>query len=315
MLYMKTRRKIWKYSILLCAFFLLTGFPVQAAYRVQQTEEPIVIVIDPGHGGENLGTIECDFDEKDMTLVTAQAMYDELCLYDNIEVYMTRTEDIDLSLKARAEYAASVNADFLFSIHYNASESHNRFGSEVWISAQPPYNAYGYQFGVTQLETMQDMGLFLRGVKTRLNSEGTDYYGIIRESVALSIPAVIIEHCHVDEAHDYSFCDTQEEQISFGQANATSVAKYFGLKSTALGVDYSNQNNLPDAEENLIVKSTLPDETAPDVCMIEVSKIDEDTGIITLGVTATDYDSPLLYYDYSYDGGLTYSPLQIWPGC
>uniref|UniRef100_UPI00405620C2 hypothetical protein n=1 Tax=Acetatifactor sp. TaxID=1872090 RepID=UPI00405620C2 len=46
-----------------------------------------------------------------------------------------------------------------------------------------------------------------------------------------------------------------------------------------------------------------------------VSKIDEDTGIITLGVTATDYDSPLLYYDYSYDGGLTYSPLQIWPGC
>ena len=46
---------------------------------------------------------------------------------------------------------------------------------------------------------MKDMGLFLRGVKTKLKNNGDDYYGIIRECTAQSIPSAIIEHCHVDE--------------------------------------------------------------------------------------------------------------------
>lgn len=302
------------YFLLFCIIFLFGSVSAEAAYRVQPTEEPVVIVIDPGHGGENLGTIENGFEEKQMTLLTAQAMYDELCLYDNVKVYMTRTEDVELSLAARAEYAASLEADFLFSVHYNASVEHDLFGAEVWISATQPYNAYGYQFGTVHQEAMRDMGLYLRGVKTKLNDKGTDYYGIIRECVDRFVPAVIIEHCHVDEERDYVFCDTEEEQIAFGKADATAVAKYFGLKSEALGVDYSEESNLPEVEKEQLVKSTLTDETAPDICIIEMAKTDENTGTITLNVTATDYDSTLIYYDYSYDGGRTYSPLQIWPG-
>ncbi len=299
---------------LFSVLFLCSSLSLQAANRVQQTDETVVIVIDPGHGGENKGTIENGFLEKSMTMITAQAMYDELCLYDNVEVYLTRTEDVDMELDARAAYAASVNADFLFSIHYNASVKHDLFGSEVWISAMPPYNAYGYQFGYQQLLTMRDMGLYLRGVKTKWNDKkDADYYGIIRESAALSIPAVIIEHCHVDEERDYPFCDTEEELIAFGKADALSVAKYFGLKSTALGVDYSEESSLPEAEANHTVQASLQDETPPDVCIIDIAETDEDTGTVTLEVTAADYDSPLIYYDYSYDGGTTYSPLQMWP--
>ncbi len=299
--------------ILLFSVFLFP-FTAKAAMGVQPTDDKVVIVIDPGHGGENLGTIENGFLEKDMTLKTAQAMYDELVCYDNVEVYMTRTEDIDLSLKARAEYAAAVGADFLFSIHYNASVDHDLFGSEVWISATPPFNAYGYQFGYQQMLTMQDMGLFLRGIKTRLNDKSLDYYGIIREATALSIPSAIIEHCHVDEVRDFIYCDSEEELIAFGKADALSVAKYFGLKSTMLNVDYSQEGNgLPPVNEKGIIQSTLKDESAPDVCMIELSKIEEDTGMVSLTVSAADYDSPLIYYDYSMDGGNTFCPLQPWP--
>ena len=297
-----------------CILLFCSCLPSQAANRVQQTDETVVIVIDPGHGGTNEGTIENGFLEKSMTMITAQAMYDELCLYDNVEVYLTRTEDVDMDLDVRAAYAASVNADFLFSIHYNASVKHDLFGSEVWISATPPYNAYGYQFGYQQLLTMRDMGLYLRGVKTKLNDSRTaDYYGIIRESAALSIPAVIIEHCHVDEERDYPFCDTEEELIAFGKADALSVAKYFGLKSTVLGADYSTESSLPKAEANHTVPASLQDETPPDVCIIDITETDEAAGTVTLDVTAADYDSPLIYYDYSYDGGATYSPLQMWP--
>lgn len=313
-------------KLLLAVFFLLfTGVfaadSVYAAPRVQPLEEEIVIVIDAGHGGENQGTLEARpgmeewRPEKEMALETAKAMYEELCLYDQVTVYMTRTDDRDLTLKERAEFAASVQADFLFSIHYNASLEHTLFGSEVWISAETPYNAYGYQFGTVQLETMEQMGLFLRGIKTRLGDKGKDYYGIIRECSALSVPSVIIEHCHVDEERDVPFCDSKDDLAAFGRADALSAAKYLGLKSTALGVDYSREpEHLPEASAKVRVQSTLKDETPPDVCTLELLTVSYDTGDLSLCVSAADYDSPLLYYDYSLDGGKTYSSLQPWPG-
>lgn len=300
---------------LLCLLlWSILGQTVSAAPRLQDTGDKLVIVIDPGHGGENEGTIEGEYPEKIMTLISAQAMYDELIQFDNVEVYMTRTNDIDMSLKERAEFAKNVDADFLFSIHYNASANHTLFGSEVWVSSQPPYNAYGYQFGYQQMLEMQDMGLFLRGIKTKLNDKGTDYYGILRESSALSVPAVIIEHCHVDEERDIPFCKTEEDWIAFGQADARAVAKYFGLSSASLGIDYSEEANfLPEADENSRVQLTARDETEPDVCLIELLSADYDTGAVQIQVTAADYDSPLIYYDYSIDGGVTYCPLTPWP--
>ena len=122
------------FTVMVCiAFLVIPTFQVTAADRLQDVGEKLVIVIDPGHGGDNLGTIENGHEEKAMTMTTALAMYEELLLYDDVEVYLTRTDDSDLSRKERAELALSVDADFLFSIHYNASENHELFGAEVWV--------------------------------------------------------------------------------------------------------------------------------------------------------------------------------------
>ena len=278
---------------LVTACFFCSSLEAAAAPRAQETGERVTIVIDPGHGGENEGTLEGIVQEKKMTMVTAMAMYEELLKYDNVDVYLTHTEDVNLSLADRAQFAEERNADFLFSIHYNASVDHDLFGSEVWISSVQPYNAYGYQFGWEQMQQMKDMGLFLRGVKTKLKNNGDDYYGIIRECTARSIPSAIIEHCHVDESRD---------------------ARYFGLSSTSLGVDYSNEaNNLPEVSLQSILPATIRDQTEPDVCVLTLQNADYDTGEVTLEVTATDYDCPMMYYDYSTDGGKTYSELIPWP--
>lgn len=307
------RKFLFALLFMFSAFFLIPGDVTWAAPRLQDVGEGLVIVIDPGHGGENLGTIEGSQDEKYMTMTTALAMYEELLLYDDVEVYLTRTEDVDMSLEERAEFAASVNADFLFSIHYNASENHELFGSEVWVSVLPPYNGYGYQFGYEFLTDMKQRGLFVRGVKARPGNRG-DYYGIIRYSVARDIPAVIIEHCHVDEERDAGNCDDDEKLKAFGRADATAAARYFGLKSSALNVDYSDcQLAWADAASN--VEATAPDETAPDICRIEFEKADYERGVITINATAADYDSMLLYYSYSIDGGKTFQRREIWPGC
>ncbi len=294
--------------------FFVQPIAVQAASRAQETGERITIVIDPGHGGDNEGTLEGPAKEKEMTMVTAMAMYEELIKYDNVDVYLTHTEDVTMSLADRAQYAADRNADFLFSIHYNASVDHDLFGSEVWISSVQPYNAYGYQFGSVQMQQMKDMGLFLRGVKTKLKNNGDDYYGIIRECTSRSIPSAIIEHCHVDESRDLPYCQTQEDWKNFGREDALSVAKYFGLSSTALGVDYTaDVSNLPEVSLQSILPATIRDQTEPDVCLLTLQNADYETGEVTLEVTATDYDCPMMYYDYSTDGGKTYSELLSWP--
>ena len=84
--------------------FFLTPMAVQA-------EETAIVVIDAGHGGENLGAQYNGYTEKEINMLVAQAMYDELSQYEGVKVYMTREGDTDLSLAERAEYAAGVNAD------------------------------------------------------------------------------------------------------------------------------------------------------------------------------------------------------------
>ncbi|MDE5892466.1 MAG: hypothetical protein K2H45_06065 [Acetatifactor sp.] len=184
-----------------------------------------------------------------------------------------------------------------------------------------PYNVYGYQFGNTLLMRLQEKGLFIRGIKTRKNDRGTDYYGILRESVALGIPAILIEHCHVDEVRDYSYCDSQEKQEAFGYEDAEAIAMFLGLSSESLGVDYSGGPEDPFLREiygldtGRTVPSTLQDTTSPEICSVERVTENYEGLQATIQVAAADFDSPLMYYAYSVDGGLTYSPRQPWPGC
>lgn len=281
----------------------LCSFQVNAATRLQQWKNEIpVIVIDPGHGGDNEGTTENNHLEKDMTLLTALSMYEELSKYDELKVYLTRSDDVDMSLKERARFASDVNADFLISLHYNASVEHDLFGAEVWIPYEYPFNNYSYQLAYEFLKTLQDNGIFIRGIKTKLNDKGLDYYGIIREANAKEIPAVILEHCHVDEARDEAFCVSEEDCILFGKQDAAAVLRYIGIDS-----------DLCNVSEYYPVTSTYADVTAPDICTIVLKGEDLENGILSFEVSATDYDSCLIYYDYSIDGGNTFSKLNPWP--
>lgn len=300
------------------ALLIFSPLEAEAADRLQDTGDKLVIVIDPGHGGDNRGTLENNHEEKFMTMTTALAMYEELQKYDNVEVYLTRTEDVKMSLEERAEFAASVDADFMFSIHYNASANHELYGSEVWVSLYPPYNGYGLQFGYEFLTEARNMGLLVRGVKTRRGDNG-DYYGIIRYSIEQNLPAVIIEHCHVDNDRDTDYCDSDADLKAFGVVDATAVARYFGLSSRELGVDYSSHFPI-DASATSLNSLTQYDDTKPDVCEIALAegkdgKAVSADGVLFIDVTAADYDSPLMYYSYSLDGGATFSKREIWPGC
>ena len=307
----RIRRKMMKYTIALTLTALIPGFIwLEAGVKVQ-ADEPVVVVIDPGHGGENLGGEYEQYVEKEMTMIVADAMKEELEKYEGIQVYMTRYGDIeqDMSLEERSEYAKSVDADFLFCLHFNLSEYHTLFGAECWVSAFGEEYSKGYSFASVEMELLQELGLYSRGIKTRLNDRGTDYYGIIRTATEREIPCVLIEHCHLDQENDKPFYDYDEKLKAFGRLDATAVAKYFNLRSEELGVDYSDYQNVEVPVPSGAVK---PDTTETDVCMIEVLDQNMENGEVTVQVSAMDYDSGMLYYAYSYDNGETFSPLQKW---
>jgi len=292
------------------------GDEIGAGDENQEVEEPaeeepskIVVVIDPGHGGDNCGAIWEDYTEKELTLKTALAMEAELNKYEGIEVHLTRYDDRKLSLEERVRYAKKLDADFLFCLHYNTSENHKLYGAECWISAFGKYYANGKDFSTIEMNLLKDIGLYDRGIKVRFNSKGTDYYGITRISTAMDIPSSLIEHCHLDNMNDspYMNCDSWPEL--YGKTDATAVAKYFGLKSDELGVDYSSEAYVATPVPE---KKVRPDETAPILAAAEVSEINEVDGYITLKLSARDEESRILYYVLSFDGGNTYNEYFPW---
>lgn len=300
-------KKNMKKPILLFAVIIISFF----FCRSVRADEPLIIVIDPGHGGDNLGAEYEEYTEKELTMVVARAMKEELEKYDQVVVYLTHDVDTNMSIEQRALFAREKNADFLFCLHFNMSVDHDLFGAEVWVPAGGEYYAKGYSFAQIEMEALTDIGLYSRGIKTRLNDRGDNYYGILRYCSMQQIPSVLIEHCHLDHARDQDFYQQGEQQLKeFGRLDATAVAKYFRLSSTLLDVDYSDY---PVEEIPLPQGMVAPDKTEPELCRIELADIDQETGEVTIFMEAEDSDSYILYYNYSLDGGNTYSMPDAWP--
>jgi N-acetylmuramoyl-L-alanine amidase len=78
------------------------------------------IIIDPGHGGDDPGTIGIGgIQEKDIILPISLDVA-EILRKQDIEVIMTRDSDNFISLQGRTDMANDVNADLFVSIHANA---------------------------------------------------------------------------------------------------------------------------------------------------------------------------------------------------
>ncbi|MBO5145155.1 MAG: N-acetylmuramoyl-L-alanine amidase [Lachnospiraceae bacterium] len=303
-------RKILKRAMtfLLCVILTvscISGFNLSEA----EAAEPIVVVIDPGHGGSNLGTDYLPIPEKHYTMVVALYMKEQLEKYENVKVYLTHTEDIDMSLEERAAFAAEVQADFLFSLHFNMSISHILYGSEVWVPSTGLLYSQGYSMGNEFLNQFEEMGLFNRGIKTRIGSKGTDYYGIIRQCAIRNIPSIIVEHCHVDNSNDAAYLQTQESLKEFGVRDAEAVARYFGLVSKDGKTDYRNYAPLAVP---VPASRVYNDSTPPVYVGANLINYDKTGKYATVELTALDGESVIQYYSYSWDNGLTWSPLQPW---
>lgn len=106
---------------------------------VEEFSRAHMIVIDPGHGGHDHGTIfGASINEKDIVLDIAKRLR-ALLEGAGIKVLMTRSRDNFISLSERTEMASRSKADLFISIHVNSNQDRAVHGLIVYyIDAMAP---------------------------------------------------------------------------------------------------------------------------------------------------------------------------------
>lgn len=98
---------------------------------------PILIALDPGHGGEDPGAIgRRGTREKDIVLQIAQRLKKLIDAQPNMRAYLTRDRDYFVPLNVRVQKARRVQADLFISIHADAWIKPSARGSSVWALSQ-----------------------------------------------------------------------------------------------------------------------------------------------------------------------------------
>jgi len=93
-----------------------------------------VVVLDPGHGGQDSGAMCGGVLEKDLTLDVARRI-DRLLNSEGIATLMTRVGDTYVSLADRAAFANRVRKCIFVSIHFNEDNKPVASGVETYYAA------------------------------------------------------------------------------------------------------------------------------------------------------------------------------------
>ena len=98
-----------------------------------ETQKEVVIVIDPGHGGDDPGAIgKKGTYEKDIVLSISREIRNEINKLPGYRAVLTRDGDYYVSFKKRLQKARDVNAGLFISVHADAARNRNAKGSSVY---------------------------------------------------------------------------------------------------------------------------------------------------------------------------------------
>jgi len=176
-----------------------------------------VIVLDPGHGGEDPGAVGFALQEKDLTLDIALRTRSSLASY-KCSVYLTRDSDNDLSLADRAALANNLGASCFLSIHINAGGG---TGFESYIYTASSKSTTLQQVVHAALMNYYSLSSFSDRGKKRAN------FAVLRLSKA---PAILLENLFIDKQRDAASLAKPSFRQGIAEAITSGLVKSLNLK-------------------------------------------------------------------------------------
>lgn len=184
------------------------------------------VFIGVGHGGKDPGAVSGNFKESAINLQVALGMAQELERH-GVFVGISREVEEDDPLTEEIKEANAFAPDVAVECHNNAGGGD---GFEVYRQTSSKYGAESLKLAKAIESRVKSIGQNSRGVKTKLNSSGTDYFGWCRQ---VNAPAVLCEGFFVDNVKDRTDFSSVAEQRALGVAYAHGVLDYLGIKVIA----------------------------------------------------------------------------------
>ncbi|TKC20050.1 SH3 domain-containing protein [Robertmurraya kyonggiensis] len=171
------------------------------------------IVIDPGHGGRDSGTIGAQGSlEKELTLKTSQLLYNKLKAR-GANVVLTRSNDQYVSLATRVSMAHYQNADAFISIHFDSINDRT-------VRGMTSYYYHSYQKDLAQ--TVHKATIAQTKMKDRGVRQGN--YHVIRENRQ---DAILLELGYLSNPTEEMLVKTSQYQDQVTNGIVQGLSNYF----------------------------------------------------------------------------------------
>lgn len=216
----RRRRMVMKIALLLSLILLLIILLCNInnikniLSNVYIWKDRTIIVIDPGHGGDDPGANHGDIYEKDINLSVAKKV-ESLLQDSDYKVIMTRDKDEAVDLKKRAMIANDKEADVFISIHCNDLKNGQADGIETYYYSDEETNSVKLA-KVIQNQLVIDTGAKDRGTRTADLS-------VIRNT---TMPAVLTEIGFLSDENEQEKLLSEDYQEKVAEAIANGLTNY-----------------------------------------------------------------------------------------
>ncbi|MCM1468234.1 MAG: N-acetylmuramoyl-L-alanine amidase [Alistipes sp.] len=218
---------------LLMAILMIAAIYCTFRYRVlpsgaEASKGKYVVVIDPGHGGEDPGKVGInDALEKEINLAIAKKL-EAVLLEAGYEVVLTRTTDDGLyqstdsnkkvaDMKKRCQIIEEAKADIVVSIHQNSFSQESVRGAQVFYYK---YSANGQVLADKIQTALRDR---VDEENTRTIKDNSTYYMLVHTPC----PTVIVECGFLSNRAEAEKLCTDEYQDKIANAIYEGIGEYF----------------------------------------------------------------------------------------
>ena len=174
-----------------------------------------LVVIDPGHGGPDVGATRNGVYEKDIVLAISKQL-GRMLQQMGYSVMYTRTEDIDLDLEPRVQIAENAGASAFISVHVNSLDA-----NASAVNGVETYHSPGASLGKSLAQAVHEQIIASTGANDR-GVRSARFHVIAKTSM----PAILVETGFITNPSEASRLVNSAYQDRIAEAIARGVDQF-----------------------------------------------------------------------------------------